>query len=224
MAVLTTTTCRRYRHPEFRLRYDPEILAVEDDVKWFFSWLEESVSQGKRYVAGETCQVGWGMVEFRKDKYGDLTIWEPDMRQIPIAWSESVSRTLAHLRLQKDVVESVLSLEKACFPSMRDSAIICSRLGRCEGLVMERGKPEGNNSGWYFGCNDENHDHDDIAELRCVSLYEAAVNYSPRIVPFLALPEGILVVSSRSGWSIFQDGDRLDLTPGSYLATCNERQ
>lgn len=48
MAVLRTTNCVRYQHPEFRLTYDPAIVPVEDDVKWFIGWLEQSVAQGTR--------------------------------------------------------------------------------------------------------------------------------------------------------------------------------
>lgn len=140
------------------------------------------------------------------------------MKHMPFVWSESVSYTLAHLRMQKDVVESVLDAEDVSFPSMRESAIICNRLGHVEGLVMERCKPSGMDSGWFCGCREDGHAHNDDSALHRVSLYEAAVRHAPRIVPYLALPAGVLVAVTDSGTIIFRDGQPLDFKLGSYLA------
>ncbi len=175
MALVRTSTCVRYRHPEFRLTYDPTVVHVEGDVMRFISWLEDSVAQGTRYLAGQTCQVGWAVTEVRHCENGDLSLWEPNMQHMPIVWSECVSYTLAHMRLQKDVVDSILSAEDLSFPYMCESALICTRLGQSEGLLLERSEPSGADSGWFCGCRDQDHDHDNPAELRRVSLYEAAV-------------------------------------------------
>lgn len=217
MKILRTTTCARHGHPEFRIAYDPTIVAIEDDVKWFLGWLEESVAGGAQYAAGQTCQIGWAITEVRHDG-DDLWLWEPDMRHLPIAWSPSVSSTLAHLRLQKDVVESVLSPDELSFPSMRESAIICDRLGQGEDLVMERVDPAGAHSGWFIGCRDHDHDHNDAAELRLASLYEVVIRHTPQIIPYLALPPGIMVGVSANGPTMFREGGPLNPSPGSYLA------
>ncbi len=217
MKVLRTTTCGRYGHPEFRIAYDPAVVVVADDAEWFLNWLEESVGEGARYKPGQTCQLGWVVTEVRQHESGDLTLWEPDMRSLPVEWSEGVSYTLAHLRVQKDVVESVLEAGDLSFPSMRQSAIICTRLGRNEGAVLERSEPGVADSGWFCGCREEDHDHNEVAELRRVSLYEAAVRV-PQVVPYLALPPGVLVGVSRGTPAVFRDGELLEFRPGSYLA------
>jgi len=218
MVARQTTSCRRHRHPEFRITYDPALVPVEDDVRWFVGWLEEAVAGGERFADGQTCQVGWIVTEVRAGSDGSLALWEPDMRQMPIAWVESVSYTLAHLRRQKDVCESVLAADELSFPSMLQSAIICTHLGQTEGVVMERSKPSGSDSGWFCGCIGDEHDHNRVGELRQVSLYEAAVRYAPRIVPYLALPEGVLVAVDDRAPTIFRHGQPLALKPGSYLA------
>jgi hypothetical protein len=215
--VLRTTTCARHGHPEFRIAYDPAVVVIADDVKWFLGWLEESVGGGARYAAGQTCQIGWAITQVRHDG-DDLSIWEPDMRDLPIAWSESVSYTLAHLRIQKDVVESVLDPDELSFPSMLESAVICDRLGQGEDLVMERVEPAGADSGWFFGCREDGHDHNDAAELQRVSLYEAVIRHAPQIIPYLALPPGILVGVGPGGPTLFHQGEPLHPRPGSYLA------
>ena len=76
MKVLRTTTCGRHGHPEFRIAYDPAVDVVPRDAEWFLGWLEESVAEGTRYKAGQTCQVGWLVTEVRQDESGDLALWE----------------------------------------------------------------------------------------------------------------------------------------------------
>jgi hypothetical protein len=182
-------------------------------------WLESAVARGERFSDGQTCQVGWMIFQVRAEKEGSLSLWEPDMRQMPIIWVESVSRTLAHLRLQKDVCESVLTADDVSFPSLGQSAIICTQLGQTTDVVMERTAPSHeSDSGWFCGCTDEEHDHNNTDHLQCVSLYEAAVKYAPEIIPYLALPEGILLKAGRDTPTIFLHGEELTIKPGSYLA------
>ena len=218
VAVLQTTTCHSYGHPEFRITYDPGIVPVDDDVRWLAGWLEESVAQGKRFAARQTCQVGWVVTDVRLGEDGVLSLWEPDMRVLPVTWKQSVSTTIARLRLQKDVVESVLPPDDLSFPSMRQSAIICSRFGENNGLVMERRQPSETDSGWFCGCSGGDHDHNSVAELRRVSLYEAVIRCGSQIVPYLALPAGVLVAVSGKAPAIFVDNKPLRFKHGSFLA------
>jgi hypothetical protein len=217
MQVQQTTSCGRHGHPEFRISYDPALVPVEDDVRWFLRWLEEAVAGGERFADGETCQVGWMVIQVRANPDGSLSLWEPDMRQVPVVRVESVSRTLAHLRLQKDVCESVVMPEEMSFPSAAQTALVCTRLGRTDGIVMDRREPSGAISGWFCGCDDKGHDHQDAGELRKVSLYEAAVRYEPGIIPYLALPAGILLRAGQGPPTIFRRGELLAFKPGSYL-------
>jgi hypothetical protein len=185
--------------------------------------LEEEVAGGEKFVAGQTCQVGWMVTEIRASEDGSLVMWEPDMLHMPIAWVESVSHTIAHLRRQKDVYESVLTADDLAYPSLRHSAIICNRFGQKNRVVMERNRPEGSDSGWFFGCVGEKHDHNKVEELLRVSLYEAAVRYSLQVIPYLALPEGILLEVREGRPTIFHHGERLEFRPGSYLEACHPK-
>lgn len=218
MKVLRTTKCRRYGHPEFRVSYDPAVVVVADDVEWFIGWLQDSVAEGTWYKAGETCQIGWVLVQVRQHDGDELTFYEPDMGSFPIEWTEGVTSTLSQLRRQKDVVESVLGAEEVSFPSLRQSAIVCTRLGQYADMILERTNPEGLDSGWFCGCREDDHDHNNVAELRKVSLYEAAVRYAPQIVPYLAFPPGVLVALCDDAPVIFHHGEPLEFLPGSYLA------
>jgi len=218
MKILRTSTCHKHGHPEFRLTYDQAISPILDDALWLLRWLEESVAAGTRFVAGQTCQFGWMLTIVQLHESGDLTLCEPDMQSLPIQWSQGISLTLAHLRLQKDVVESVLSSEEVSFPSMRQSVLVCTRLAKNEGVVMERAEPNITDSGWFCGCMEDDHDHNDVAELRRVSLYEAAIRHAPQIVPYLALPPGVLVDIGSGVPNVISAGEPLTFKPGSYLA------
>jgi hypothetical protein len=218
MIELRTTTCRTHQHPEFRIAVEPRLVPLESDARWLIAWLEESVARGERFSDGQTCQIGWSITQIRQASDERLALWEPDMRQFPISWIDSVSHTLSQLRQQKDVCESVVSAGDSSFPSMLQSAIVCTRLGQTAGIVMERTASSDMDSGWFCGCSDENHDHNSVDELRRVSLYEAAVCYTFEVVPYLALPEGVLLQADERGPAIFMNGERVDLKSGSYLA------
>lgn len=218
MNILRTTTCIEHRHPEFRVSYDPTIVHVNEDAEWLVNWLAQSVAAGTRFAPGETCQIGWSMLEFRQTEDGELSLWEPDMRSMPVVWGEGVSSTLAHLRIQKDVVESVLDADDIAFPSMCHSVLICTRLARSAGIIMERADSAGTDSGWFFGCRANDHDHNNAAELLRVSIFEAVVNHAPTVVPYLALPPGSLLGIGTSAPIMFLHGVPLVCKPGSILA------
>jgi hypothetical protein len=218
MAVEQTSRCGKFGHPEFRFNFDRTQVPVAEDVQWIIDWLEQAVAEGECFTPGQTCQIGWMVTEVRLGENGFLTLWEPDLRKMPVAWVESVSNMLAHLRLQKDVVESVLPASALTFPSMQQSAIICTRFGNKGHLVLERTQPKAADSGWFFGCLDKDHDHNDAAELRCVSLYEAVVSHAPQIIPYLALPAGVLIALENGAPAILHNGEALDFLKGSFLA------
>lgn len=218
MASVQTTTCRRYGHPEFRVNYDPALVPLEEDVRWLLAGLERSVAAGERFTDGQTFQVGWMVTLIRDSGMGLLSILEPDIRQVPVAWVDSVGQTLAQLRVQKDVCESVFSEEDLSFPSAQEAALICTRLGGSQRIVMERSEPQGADSGWFCGCDGQGHNHNDPRELLTVSLYEAAVRHAPQIVPYLALPPGVLLTQGGGPPAFFRHGRLLVYKPESYLA------
>lgn len=58
MPELRTNSCRRFGHPEFRLRFDTEG-AIVSDVHWLLETLEALVASGRRHADGESFQVWW---------------------------------------------------------------------------------------------------------------------------------------------------------------------
>jgi hypothetical protein len=81
-------------------------------------------------------------------------------------------------------------------------------------------RSEGTNerdSGWFVGCRDHGHDHNDPGNLRCLSLYEAYLGQRG-IQGFVTFPAGATVVIERkNGVTIFNEGEPLRIVRGSFL-------
>lgn len=218
------TSCRTEGHPEFRLQVD-ETAVPEPDIRFFVEALEGWVQQGDRFVNGETVQLGWSVMRVRPNADGTLSLLEPDFVSLPIAWVDSVTVTLQHLRLHKDVCESFFDPDALECPSLRDSCIVCTQLSSAPQLVMERfADPDPGDSGWFIGCRDGAHDHNDAAALGRMSLYEAVLA-NRAALPFLGLPEGVLLETSdgQSLPRVLYEESVLSPKPGSYVEALGKR-
>jgi hypothetical protein len=82
--------------------------------------------------------------------------------------------------------------------------------------MMERFEAQDNNSGWFLGCIDREHNHNDPQNLRRVSLYDIACGML-MCVPFLPLPQGVLVEIKDSRFIIIYNGQNLIPKPNSFI-------
>jgi hypothetical protein len=216
LATRRTTRCTVHGHAEFVLRYDPQ-LTLDGDVEWLTSYLEQSVAKGTTYLPSQTVQIGWMICRVFSRDDGTLGLEEPDFRSVPIGFADGVSLTTRHLRSQKDVCESVGLGGSLDFPVLRDSAIVCNCWGKSAALILARTSPKSGDSGWFFGCASEQHDHNTPQNLERISLYEAVVTRYA-IVEYLALPSGSdVLLEQGSAPCLRKDGKPLSFVHGSYL-------
>lgn len=213
-----TTKCKKHGHSEFKLSFDDYV--IDPWIDWLVDYLEKSV-KSENYEDGETMQIGW-MVNLIKKENGDLTLCEPDFKKMPVHWVASVSATLSHLFLQKYVAESLGLEKKLDIPTLTNTAIRCNKFGKQGAkFFASRTEPSENNpddSGWFLGCVDEKHDHNNPKTLSLISLYEAAT-INPSIVPYLSLPENVSVMETGDPreFEIGIDDELLSVKEGSYL-------
>jgi hypothetical protein len=215
MNIVRTTTCSSHLHGEFVIEYDSQVV-LACDVEWFAKLLESWVRDGERFCDGESVQIGWSSTVLRQSQSGELHFSEPDFTSMPAVWQSGLTRTLAHLRLHKDVIESLLPSDTLAIPSLRQSCFICKKLDGAKDFMMARSQPDNRDSGWFVGCYEE-HDHNDPNSLTPMSLYQAILQHAPGALPYLALPPESQVAIKSGKSSFFIAGKRVEPKIGSYL-------
>ena len=208
-----TTQCGAHGHPEISLRCDGSIVP-EEDLDWFARNLEEMVAGGEKFKAGDTIKIGWIMARF-KAADGLLALEEPDFKSFPIVWIDGITRTLADLRRQKDVVESLEGDMEPIFPAVDEAGCVCDRYTGGRPLVIQRDPPQDSFSGWSVTCDDPEHDHA-LEKLTPESLYRIALDM-PAVVQFLALPPGLAGHICADEMEFITADGLLEIKPGSYL-------
>lgn len=211
-----TTRCESVGHPEFRILCDEHVTS-KVGAPWLVSWLEERVLAGELFHPGESVQIGWMFTLLRERPDGSLGISEPDFQSTPLAWVDCVTLTLRHLWFQREVAASVA--QAPSFPSYRQTAVVCSRLRGASAFVMNRDEPTNLDSGWFIGCYDDDHDHQDVTQLSSASLYEVAVSWDQRFIAYAALPVGCYVVAGDGPPVITMEARLLNVAPGSLLSS-----
>ncbi|SPE51124.1 conserved hypothetical protein [Verrucomicrobia bacterium] len=210
----TTRSCASYGHLEFQIEFEAE-LVLQSDVDSFLSYIAEQVKNGVKYNVGQLIQIGW-MMDRIDEKAGKLTLLEPDFIDIPIRYVHGATGTFRHLRSQKGVAES-LGLEALLdFPTILHSAIVCNRQEDRVDFVMERARPENRDSGWFVGCGDPDHDHNNANNLRRTSLYEIARN-RPNCIPFFALPARSFLQMKAGKLEVRCNNEKVKIKENSFL-------
>ncbi len=206
--------CSQNKHPNFRLVVDSAI--PQSDVDAMIDFLKESVQSGKKFGDGETIDFGSMLIRLVALN-DDLALQEPDLRTIPISWTEGITNSMKLLRLQKDIGESVGFGDELNFPSIRYSLLVgADWTERLDTLVLERSDHDGLDSGWFVGQLDTEIDYNNPSNLRRISVYQAILD-APHIAGFLALPTGCCVEISGQYKTIFYNGQYIKIKNGSYM-------
>jgi len=215
MLSVATTRCHEFGQAELVLAFNPRNV-IEKDVRWFAAGLEQMVQSGSRFQAGQSLQIGWSIAWFVALPDNALGFEEPDMKSMPVVRQPGLTNSLAHLRLHKDTLESVLSAEALSFPSLQQSCLVCTHLSSSGSFLMDRQRPEGGDSGWFIGCQADGHDHNDPSSLRRASLYEAVIAMCPRALAYLAFPVGATIAVDEAPL-FFVAGEPLEPRKGSFV-------
>jgi hypothetical protein len=224
---IQTKRCSNFGHREFSLNYDESIIH-ENDVKMILEYLEQSVAKGIKFKKKETIQFGWMILLI--DEYSNklLSLFEPDMKTFPIKWIRSVTNTLTQTRIQKDTADSLGLINEINFPNILQSAIICNNLGNSNEIFLERCEPNNNDSGWFVGCMDSNHDHNNHLNLIRISLYKILCGYPNLIMYFALPPDTSITIINGIPQGIFYKQKKLEIPKGSfidmYIANANRHE
>ena len=211
---ITTTKCSQHRHPEFVLEAD-EAQVPEVYLQNVVQTIEGMVAGGSVFRPEQTFQIGWGLT-LVKAAGGQLTLVEPDMQSFPIQWVPGITHTLRQMMLQLFMLDSVGLRKQMDAPSIRDSLIACSRYHE-PSFFLARSERDGADSGWFIGCRNDSHDHQNPANLQCISVYEAHLNQRG-FQGFASFPVGSMIAIDRAhGLKVYLDDQELAVIPGSFL-------
>lgn len=176
--------------------------------------------QPKRITAGQTMQYGWSMLRFVPDQQHGLrqeTLLIEELQR-PFGHGDSryvpgAAQAIHLLWLQEEAIRRN-RITGESEPSHRSHlAIVCSRVTpettwTLRPLCAERlWQPDNRYSGWFIGCSDKRHDHnnpDELAPIHLLHLLEGL----PAIFPYLLMPVGTALFFEAQQVIIFGPGEQ----------------
>ncbi len=213
------------------LEHDPRDRLIPDLLRFLESYLR---SQSKRILPGQTLRYGWTLLRFMSDDH-HLSGVGPDALVIfemkdPFAQEEpfyvpGVAHTLALFQLQQEAIRRNRITGDAIHPSRLERALVCRHvtpeaLGHLRPLMAHRAwPPTPGESGWFVGCCDQEHDHNDPAELATVHLLHLVERF-PGLFPYVAMPVGTALLFEVNQVIIFRpDEPEGQVDPGKLLSS-----
>ena len=178
--------------------------------------------QPKRLLPGQTLRYGWTLLRFVSDEHQsggagpDALLIEEE--QHPFTNNEpsyvlGVARTLTLLHLQNEVMRRNRATGDSSHPSPVHTVITCTRvmpetIAHLRPIMAHRAwEPTSQESGWFIGCCDHEHDHNNPAELSTGHLYHLVVSF-PGLFPYLAMPVGYQILFEEHQAIIFHPGEQ----------------
>jgi hypothetical protein len=210
--------------------HDPRDLLLNHLLKFLENYLS---SQPKRILPGQTLRYGWTMLRFVSDRQ-NLSGAGPDAllieeMQAPFSREEpsyvpGVAYTLALMQLQHEALRRNRVTGDAIYPHYSQSAMVCRRVTpetvhSLRPLKADRAwEPDSRQSGWFIGCCDQGHDHDNPDELALVHLLHLVERF-PGLFPYLAMPVGTILVFEEKRAIIFRPNEEEgQVDPGNLLS------
>lgn len=162
--------------------------ALAPQAEWLLGVLASALD-GAGPRDGTTVEIGWSLLTL-KERGGELLVCEPDYAGDPFRdLSEDVSRTLAVLARQSDVLKRVGA---QMTPARFDERVVVAEgaLGARRIYLHRRERTTPDDTGWYVG-HVERQDGEPI--LRSLRVYEV-LRERPELGRVLALPADYVVV------------------------------
>lgn len=186
------------------------------------TFIEQYIAeQPKRISAGQTMTYGWTLLHFRSSREEDVPAVEGKLiiqelvdpwSDEPAAYQDGCYGSILLKRIQNRVIIRRRITGESDAPYRYHHAIVCANLHPAlpDRFVMERVRePDGTsgerNSGWYFGCLDHQHDHDQPENLLSAHLLHL-VEQRRYIFPYLSLPVGSIVAFETDKVIVFAPG------------------
>ncbi len=184
----------------------------EDSSERLFRYISDYVMvSGQKIHSGETMRYGWTTLRFTLAPDGTMLQIEelaqpfsPDSSD----YTAGAVNAMAILTKQDTTVRRFNIQKIGHHPHRSEMAIICRNLNaKSKIMVFDRiASNKTEDSGWFVGCGDSGHDHNNLQELARIHLAHLVAG-RPKIVYYLAMPEETRVVFDYTKTIVFPPGE-----------------
>lgn len=189
--------------------------ATEESGAKVLTYIGDYVANSGQHInAGETMRYGWSTLRFIQDPGTNvLAIEELAEPYLPTneSFVRGAGKAIAILRTQDAAVARNRIVTLGHHPHRSERVVICRRLSPnvpWRIMVFDRLQSKQNDqSGWFVGCGQGNHDHNNVNELATLHLVFLSER-DPRIIDYLAMPEGTRVVFEPEKIIVFGPGQQ----------------
>jgi hypothetical protein len=188
---------------------------TEEDGARVLRYISDYVTKSQQHIlAGETMRYGWSTLHFAQDPGTDVLSVEELAAPFATAndtYKRGAAKALAILREQDATVRRNGVASPGHHPHRSERAVICRRMNpnaQWPLMVFDRIKArQADQSGWFVGCGNAHHNHNDVGELAALHLVYLAER-DPRVVNYLAMPENTRIVFERDKIIVFGPGQQ----------------
>ncbi|WP_126628350.1 immunity protein Imm33 domain-containing protein [Dictyobacter alpinus] len=199
--------------------HDPREKLLIDLLRFLEDYLR---SQPRRILPGQTLRYGWTMLRFVNDEYqlsgagADTLLIEEEKHAFTHddpSYGMGVAHTLTLLQLQHEVMRRNHITGLGDHPSPAHIALTCARvnpetIAHLRPIMAHRAwEPTARESGWFIGCCDHDHNHDDPAELATIHLRHLVESF-PGLFPYITMPVGYQIFFEEHQAVIFHPGEQ----------------
>jgi hypothetical protein len=174
---------------------------------------------GQHVRANETMRYGWSTIRFAPTTSAELLNVEELANPLsPTAdtYITGAAKAISILTTQDATAKRNGVARPGHHPHRSEMAVLCRRLRPTpppKVMVFDRLKAgRSEDSGWFLGCGNPNHNHNDPGELTRLHLIHI-LTLDSRIISYLAMPEDTRIVFDHGKVLVFgpgQDEGRLD--------------
>jgi hypothetical protein len=206
-----------HKHPQAELGVPlpwPPYDARNGQVERLLAFLHRYLTRhGKPIRAGQTIRYGWTMLRTRplEESSGQgsqeslvLQEFADPFAEHAAGFVDGVASAIELLAIQEDAIARNRVTGTAEHPHRSDTILVCSHVDPGGGTPLTLSRRaltdrRFHDSGWFAGCQDRAHNHDDPDQLHGVHLSHLVAHYAWTF-PYLGMP---------AGTSIWQDGAKV---------------
>lgn len=174
----------------FSFSVNDEIQSVLVDS--FTRWIKNLLSEKNSIINGLELMYGWTSIQCHIDQT-HLTFKAPDQEQLPIVWTDDLTKALESIAFHQFVPESFgLDFD---IPSLYDTVMVSANYQNLPMFMTrsEKNSDDDSHSGWFIANTSANTDISDENTLKFMTIYEVVVN-APHTYKYISMPCGSQVI------------------------------